>query len=68
MGAFEEECVEIYENIMLTNSDVVTFGTDASERWGGFDAVRNFFTKQLGALEADKIDTKNQVLKTSMSS
>lgn len=68
MEAFEEESVEIFENVRVTNSDVVTFGTDASERRGGFDAVRNFFAKQVGAFEADKIDNKNQALKTSMSS
>ena len=67
MGAFEEESVEMFEDIMAKDTDMVTFGTDASERWVGFDEVRDSFAKQVGAFEVERIDTKNQVIKTSNS-
>ena len=67
MDAFEKESVEMFESIMAKDSDMVTFGTDASERWVGFDAVRDSFAKQVGAFEVEKIDTKDQVIKTAIS-
>ena len=67
MGAFEKESVEMFDNVMAKDTGMVTFGTDASERWVGFDEVRNSFAKQVGAFEVERIDTKNQVIKTSSS-
>lgn len=67
MGAFEKESVEIFDRIMAKDTGMVTFGTDGSERWVGFDAVRDSFAKQVGAFEVERIDTKNQVIKTSIS-
>ena len=67
MDAFEKESVEMFESIMAKDPDMVTFGTDASERWVGFDAVRDSFAKQVGAFEVEKIDTKDQVIKTAIS-
>ena len=67
MDAFEKESVEMFESIMAKDSDMVTFGTDASERWVGFDAVRDSFAKQVGAFEVEKIDTKDQVIKIAIS-
>ena len=67
MGAFEKESVAMFDDAMAKDSDMVTFGTDASERWVGFDEVRDSFAKQVGAFEVKKIDTKSQVIKTSNS-
>lgn len=67
MGAFEKESVEMFDNVMAKDTGMVTFGTDASERWVGFDEVRDSFAKQVGAFEVERIDTKNQVIKTSSS-
>jgi len=68
MGAFEKESVEMFDDVMAKDTDMVTFGTDASERWVGLDEVRDSFAKQVGAFEVESIDTKNQVIKTSNSS
>jgi len=67
MGAFEKESVEMFDDVMAKDTGMVTFGTDASERWVGFDEVRGSFAKQVGAFEVESIDTKNQVIKTSNS-
>jgi hypothetical protein len=67
MGAFEKESVEMFDDVMAKDAGMVTFGTDASERWVGFDEVRDSFAKQIGAFEVERIDTRNQVIKTSSS-
>lgn len=67
MGAFENESVEMFDDVMAKDTGMVTFGTDASERWVGFTEVRDSFAKQVGAFEVERIDTKNQVIKTSNS-
>jgi hypothetical protein len=67
MGAFEKESVEMFDDVMAQDSDMVSFGTDASERWVGFDEVRDSFAKQVGAFEVESIDTKEQVIKASKS-
>lgn len=67
MGAFEKESVEMFDAVMAKDSDMVSFGTDASERWVGFDEVRSSFAKQVGAFEVERIDTKSQVIKASSS-
>lgn len=67
MDAFEKESVAMFDDAMAKDSDMVTFGTDASERWVGFDEVRDSFAKQVSAFEVERIDTKSQVIKTSNS-
>ena len=67
MGAFEKESVAMFDDAMAKDSDMVTFGTDASERWVGFDQVRDSYAKQVSAFEVERIDTKNQVIKASTS-
>lgn len=67
MDAFEKESVAMFDDAMAKDSDMVTFGTDASERWVGFDEVRDSFAKQVSAFEVERIDTKNQVIKASNS-
>ena len=67
MGAFEKESVVMFDDVMAKDSDMVSFGTDASERWVGFDEVRDSFAKQVGAFEVERIDTKAQVIKASNS-
>lgn len=67
MGAFEKESVEMFDDVMAKDTGMVTFGTDASERWVGFDEVRDSFAKQIRAFEVERIDTRNQVIKTSNS-
>ena len=63
MGAFEAEDITKFEEIMARDPSMVTFGTDASERWVGFEAVRDSFAKQVSAFEVEKINTSNQVIK-----
>ena len=63
MGAFEKESVEMFDDVMAKDTGMVTFGTDASERWVGFDEVRDSFANQIGAFEVERIDTRNQVIK-----
>ena len=58
MDAFENEGVAMFDDAMAKDSDMVTFGTDASERWVGFDEVRDSFAKQVSAFEVERIVTK----------
>ena len=60
-----KESVEMFDSIMAKDSDMVTFGTDASERWADLMPLE-ILAKQVG-VSSRKIDTKDQVIKMAIS-
>lgn len=61
--AMETEDMEMFSNIVAHDSDMVNFGTDAAERWVGWDALKASMEQQITAFDSSKISTRDQVIK-----
>ena len=46
---------------------MITFGTDAAERWVGKRALMASFEKQISAFDVERIDISDQVIRLSQS-
>ncbi len=65
--AFETENLELFSKVMAHDPDMVTFGTDAAERWVGWEALNESIQKQFESFDNFEISVTNQVLKISES-
>jgi len=65
--AFETEDMDLLSNIVAHDNDMVCFGTDAAERWVGWESLKESLQKQFDACENTKISVKDQVIKMSQS-
>lgn len=54
--------MDLFSRIMAHDSDMVAFGTDASERWVGYDAIRDAVQAQLAAFDAVSLAVRDQVI------
>jgi uncharacterized protein (TIGR02246 family) len=63
----ETENLELFSRIMAHDPDMVTFGTDAAERWVGWEALNESVQKQFESFENVKISVTKQVIKISES-
>ena len=63
----ETENLELFSRIMAHDPDMVTFGTDAAERWVGWEALNESLQKQFESFENFEISVTNQVIKISES-
>jgi len=61
--AFETEDMEILSKCFSRNPDMIIFGTDAAERWVGWDAFAEAQQQFFEALEECDISTKDLVIK-----
>lgn len=61
--ALETEDVALMSRLMAHDADMVCFGTDASERWVGWDALKASVELQFAAFENTKITVRDQVVK-----
>ena len=64
---FETEDIQLLSEITAHDEDMVSFGTDAVERWVGWESFKEAIQKQFDTLENTKISAKDQVLKISQS-
>jgi ketosteroid isomerase-like protein len=55
MTSVENEDIELYGKVVANNPDTVDFGTDASERIVGWDALKKAIQAQFAALPGTKI-------------
>ena len=61
----ETENLELFSRIMAHDPDMVTFGTDAAERWVGWEALNESLQKQFESFETKGISIRDQVIKIS---
>jgi uncharacterized protein (TIGR02246 family) len=61
--AIESEDMDTFSDLMVHDPDMVNFGTDASERWVGWDALKASMEQQNAAFEDSKVSTRDQVIK-----
>ena len=65
--AFKESDVELFSMTMAKDKNMVTFGTDAVERWEGWNALEASIEEQFSAFNVLNIKRKNKVLNYSKS-
>ena len=58
---------KFFAETMAQDPDMVTFGTDASERWDGWDELQKSVKDQFKAFNILNVNRKNQKLKLSNS-
>jgi len=61
--SWETEDLELFSRVMAHDPDMVDFGTDAAERWVGWDALRESMQQQMDAYESFEPSVKEQVVK-----
>ena len=62
---FESEDMAAFDRIFAHDADAVSFGTDAAERFVGFDALRKSVTSQFASFEGSKLAVRDEVVKVS---
>ncbi|MEJ2690588.1 MAG: nuclear transport factor 2 family protein [Deltaproteobacteria bacterium] len=60
--AFETKDINLFAKITAHDPDMVNFGTDAAERWVGWDALKAAVEKQFAAFDKIKLTAKDQVV------
>ena len=65
--AFEKSDVELFSMTMAKDKNMVTFGTDAAERWQGWNDLEISIEEQFSAYNVLSISRKNKVLNYSKS-
>jgi len=58
----ETEDMELFSKIMAHDPDMVNFGTDAAERFVGWESLKELMQKQNASYENTKITVKDQVI------
>jgi len=61
--ALETENMEMITKTHAHDDDMVMFGTDAAERWVGWESFRDAVQNQFDAFESVDISVKDQVIK-----
>lgn len=61
--AYETENIELFSKIMAHDPDMVIFGTDAAERFVGYESIENSMKKQFESYEETKVTSRDRVIK-----
>ena len=67
MEAFERGDSALFASLMADDEMMITFGTDAAERWVGKRKLMASFEKQINAFDVERIDVSDQVIRLSQS-
>ena len=67
MEAFERGDSALFASLMADDEMMITFGTDAAERWVGKRNLLASFEKQISAFDVERIDISDQVIRLSHS-
>jgi ketosteroid isomerase-like protein len=59
----ENDDVSMLESMMAHDNDMVNFGTDASERWVGWDQLKSSVEAQFAAFESTRLTVKDQSIR-----
>ena len=65
--SFIDGDIDAFSQTMSKDKDMVTFGTDASERWAGWQELEDSVALQFDAFDVISVDRKNKSLKISNS-
>ena len=65
--SFIDGDIDAFSQTMSKDEDMVTFGTDASERWDSWQALEDSVALQFDAFDVISVDRKNKSLKISNS-
>ena len=65
--SFIDGDIDAFSQTMSKDEDMVTFGTDASERWDSWQELEDSVTLQFDAFDVISVDRKNKSLKISNS-
>lgn len=65
--SLETENIDLFAKIMAHDADMVNFGTDAAERWVGWQDLKESVEKQFASFENTKLTVKDQVIKVNPS-
>jgi ketosteroid isomerase-like protein len=62
MRCFETEDIETFSNIIAHDPDMVNFGTDAAERWIGWEALQDSVQRQFESTENVIVSTRDLII------
>ena len=65
--SFIDGDIDAFSQTMSKDEDMVTFGTDASERWDSWQELKNSVALQFDAFDVISVERKNKSLKISNS-
>jgi len=57
--------LDLFLNTIAQDTDMVNFGTDAAERWVGFENLKEAVSQQFAVFDEGKVDIRDQVIKIS---
>lgn len=61
--AFETENIGLFSRVMAHDPDMVIFGTDAAERFVGYESMENSMKKMFESTEETKVISRERVIK-----
>ncbi len=67
MTGMETKDMDLFSSIFSHEKDMVNFGTDAAERWVGWEILEESLRKQFESYENSKITVSNEVIKVNKS-
>jgi ketosteroid isomerase-like protein len=62
---FESEDMAAFDRVFAHDADAVSFGTDAAERFVGYDALRKSVEAQFASFDGSKLTVRDEVVKAS---
>jgi ketosteroid isomerase-like protein len=62
---FESEDMAAFDRLFAHDADAVSFGTDAAERFVGYDALRKSVSEQFASFDGSKLAVRDEVVKVS---
>ena len=63
MQGMKSKDMEIYSRCIAHDSDMVNFGTDAAEKWVGWESLKESIERQFKSMDVENISIKDQVIK-----
>ena len=62
---FESEDMAAFDRVFAHDADAVSFGTDAAERFVGYDALKKSVESQFASFDGSKLTVRDEVVKAS---
>ena len=65
--SFETENMDLLSKLIAHDPDIIVFGTDAAERWVGYEPLAESMKKQFESFEEAKYTSRERVIKVNKS-
>lgn len=62
MEGMKSKDMEIYSRCIAHDPDIVNFGTDAAERWVGWESLKESLERQFKSIDVENFSVKDQVI------